>query len=82
MTRKTMALAASLALLTGPALAQGTTLPPDADGNGTWSPEELRAVLPDMTDEGFAAIDTDSDGAVNPDELQAAVAAGLVVLPG
>jgi hypothetical protein len=81
MTRTMMTLVAGLAMVAGPALSQSAPLPPDADGNGTWSLEEMQAVLPDMTAEGFAAIDTDADGAVNPDELQAAIGAGLVVLP-
>ncbi|QYK41689.1 MAG: EF-hand domain-containing protein [Paracoccaceae bacterium] len=82
MITRTLTLAATLsALAIGPLMAQAVTLPPDPDGNGTWSAEELRAVVPDLTDEGFAAIDADGDGEVNPDELQAGVAAGLIMLP-
>jgi glycine/D-amino acid oxidase-like deaminating enzyme len=83
MTLRTLSLSAILAALGAlPLAAQTATLPPDPDGNGTWSVEELRAVVPDLTDEGFAAIDTDGDGQVNPDELQAAIAAGMITLPG
>ncbi|MCL4066627.1 hypothetical protein M3484_08585 [Pseudomonas sp. GX19020] len=85
MTRpmKRMALLAmSLGLFAGAAVAQ-TALPmiEDLDASGDWSHAELQSVWPDLTAEGFAAIDTDANGAVSPEELQAAVDAGLVQLP-
>lgn len=59
--------------LAGAALAQAA-LPmiEDTDGNGTWSLAELQAVWPDLTDEGFAAVDTNADGAADPVETQTA----------
>ncbi|NHB76365.1 EF-hand domain-containing protein [Rhodobacter calidifons] len=65
------------------ALAQ-TTLPEgtDADGNGTWSLAELQAVWTDLTEEGFKGIDTNADGEVDATELQAALDAGVIALPG
>jgi hypothetical protein len=64
------------------AMAQ-TTLPEvaDTDGNGTWSLVELQAVWTDLTEEGFAAIDTSVDGSVDTTELQAALDNGVIKLP-
>jgi hypothetical protein len=72
---------APLALATA-AVAQAT-LPdvPDADGNGTWSLAELQAVWTDLTEDGFAAIDTNADGAVDAAELQAALDNGVITAP-
>lgn len=50
----------------------------DADGNGTYSLEELVVSYPDMTQEVFVAVDANADGAVSAEELAAAVAAGTV----
>jgi len=63
--------------LASAALAQAT-LPevPDTDGNGSWSLVELQAVWTDLTEDGFKAIDTSADGAVDATELQAALDGG------
>ncbi|MCB5408539.1 hypothetical protein [Pseudogemmobacter faecipullorum] len=69
-------------LITGAALAQ--TSPPqiaDSDGSGDWSLGELQAGWPEMTAEGFAAIDSDGNGAVTAEELQTAVDNNLVQMP-
>jgi len=50
----------------------------DADGNGTYSMDELMAAYPDMTDETFAAVDADGSGDVSEDELAAAVDTGVL----
>ncbi len=70
-----------LALATA-AMAQ-TALPEvaDTDGNGTWSLVELQAVWTDMTDEGFTAVDTNADGAVDTAELQAALDNAVITVP-
>ncbi len=52
----------------------------DTDGDGAVSQEELTVLLPDLTDEDFAAIDTSADGSVDLDELGAAIDAGLVTM--
>lgn len=59
------------------------TLPevPDTDGNGTWSLVELQAVWTDLTEDDFAAIDANADGAVDAAELQAALDAGVITAP-
>ncbi len=80
---KRMALfALPFGLFAGAAIAQ-TALPliEDADASGDWSQAELQTVWPELTAEGFAAIDTDANGAVSPEELQAAVDNGVVQLP-
>lgn len=65
--------------LASAALAQAT-LPevPDTDGNGSWSLVELQAVWTDMAEDGFKAIDTSADGAVDATELQAALDSGVI----
>jgi hypothetical protein len=59
------------------------TLPevPDTDGNGTWSLAELQAVWTDLTEDGFAAIDTSADGSVDATELQTAFDNGVIMAP-
>lgn len=66
---------AVLGLTTAVAFAQEVQ---DTDGNGTYSLEELQAVYPDLTAEGFGLIDANGDGAVDADELAAAQAAGTL----
>jgi hypothetical protein len=68
--------------LASAALAQAT-LPdiPDSDGSGAWSLAELQAVWTDLTEEGFAAIDTSADGSVDPAELQTALDNGVITAP-
>lgn len=61
----------------GTALAQELV---DADGNGSYSVEELTATYPDLTAETYAAIDANSDGVVDMEELTLAQESGL--LPG
>ncbi len=60
--------------------APATPLPmvEDADASGTWSLTELQAVWPDLTEDGFAAIDTNADGSADPAELQVAWENGLL----
>jgi hypothetical protein len=64
------------------AIAQ-TALPEvaDTDGNGTWSIAEMQAVWADLTEEGFAAVDTNADGEVDTTELQTALDNGVVTAP-
>ena len=71
-----------IVLFAGAALAQ-STLPQiaDGDGSGDWSFGELQAAWPELAADGFAAIDTDADGAVTAEELQSAVDNNLVQIP-
>lgn len=63
----------SLGLATA-AVAQTATLPAveDADVSGNWSLTELQSVWPDLTEDGFKAVDANADGAVDAAELQTA----------
>ncbi len=50
----------------------------DADGDGSYSMEELLVVFPSLTTEAFTSADTDGSGALDPDELAAAQADGVI----
>lgn len=82
MTAKTLPIVAAMAFAALPALAQDASSVPDANGDGSWSMEEIAAVVPDLTAETYAAIDADADGAVSLDELSAAIAAGVITPAG
>ena len=75
MLKRTLAMI-GLATLATASLAD--TAVEDADGDGTYSMEEILTVYPNLTDEVFAEIDTNDDGAVDADELALAMAAGLL----
>ena len=60
------------------AAANAQTVVTDTDGNGTYSMEEMTAAYPDMTEEVFASVDANADGAVDADELAAAQEAGTI----
>lgn len=70
-------------LVIATAAAAQTALPEvaDTDGNGSWSLVELQAVWTDMTEEGFGAIDTNVDGAVDAAELQTALDNAVITVP-
>lgn len=62
------------AAFAGPALAQAVDFDSiDIDQSGTITLPELQAVLPDVTEETFAAIDTDGSGDLDRDEFAAIV---------
>lgn len=73
MTRNFVLALAAITLTAGFALAEMA--------EGPWTAEQLRVVYPDLTDDDFVLIDTDRDGSVTQDELDAAVAAGVVPAP-
>ncbi|MEM6941093.1 MAG: hypothetical protein AAF943_07275 [Pseudomonadota bacterium] len=54
----------------------------DANGDGILSVAEVQAVFPDVTVEQFAAMDLNSDGALDDNEVQAAQDAGLMPTTG
>lgn len=60
----------ALTLMTGMAVAQMS--------EGPWTFDELVLDHPELTAETFAEIDTDGDGMVSQEELDAAVAAGTI----
>jgi hypothetical protein len=76
MTKLTLAFTAGVAALAmSPALAQDIA---DADGNGTYSLEELMVTYPALTAEVYATLDTNADGAIDATELAAAQEAGTL----
>ena len=75
-TRWTLILAALIGLGATAATAADVE---DTDGDGVYSMEELMVAYPSLTEELFGTIDSNSDGAVDPDELAAAVDGGVLV---
>jgi len=76
MTR-TLKLIAPLAVLTAlaaPGFAQDAAI--DINGDGMYSYPELQAVMPEMTEEEFTAMDVSGDGLLDADEITAATEAG------
>lgn len=61
--------------LTAPAWAQTVM---DADGDGNVTLEEAQAVMPEMTEDSFASMDSDADGVLSTAEVAAATEAGLL----
>ena len=75
---KTLSLILATTLgLTATAGAMSAQTELDADGNGTYSYNELIAAFPTLTEETFLTIDTNADGAVDDNELTLARDAGL-----
>lgn len=73
--KKTMiALMAALTVAGGAAYAEVA----DADGDGAYNMDEMKAAYPDLTEEQFGQIDTDANGTISPEELEAAIAAGTI----
>ncbi|AHD01709.1 calcium-binding protein [Leisingera methylohalidivorans] len=70
--------AAFAALTAAPLAAMESITEADADGNGTYSLEELQAAFPDLTAEIFATIDANADGEADLTEVKAAADAGLL----
>lgn len=60
-------------------LAHAQVAVEDTDGNGSYSMEELMVTYLDLTEDVFAEVDADGDGAVSADELTAAQDAQILV---
>ncbi len=78
MTR-TLKLIAPIAVLTAlavPSFAQDAEI--DVNGDGMYSYPELQAVMPEMTEDDFAVLDTSGDGLLDADEIAVATEAGLL----
>ncbi len=73
--KKSFIVLSAVALLASPAFA---ATPEDSDGNGTYSMEEMVAANPELTEEQFADMDTNGDGAIDAEELQAAIDGGMI----
>ena len=66
------------ALLLLPVAAYAEVMIEDADGDGLYSVEEVTTAYPSVTPELFVEMDANEDGALDAEELAAAVAAGLI----
>lgn len=64
------------AVVAGVAFAQ--SMVEDTDGDGVYSMDEMRAGYPDVSDEVLVQIDVNEDGAIDEEELAAAIAVGLL----
>ena len=73
---KTHLIAAVIAIVATPLVAQSADI--DINGDGMYSYPELMAVLPTMTEDDFAALDSSGDGLLDADEIAAGVAAGVL----
>ncbi len=60
------------------AQASAETMVADTDGNGSFSYEELLVSFPDLTQDAFAAADSDASGELSTEELKAAQEAGTI----
>lgn len=50
----------------------------DSNGDGVLTIDEVQAIYPDITAEGFSAMDVNADGALDDDEVVAAQQAGMM----
>ena len=76
LTTKLLTPFALVTVLAVPAFAQDAAI--DINGDGMYSFPELQAVMPDMTEEEFTAMDTSGDGLLDADEIATATEAGLL----
>lgn len=67
---------AVLGLTATPLLAE--TMVEDTDSSGSFSMKELTVSYPELTEALFMEMDVDASGEVSPEELTAAVDAGLI----
>ncbi|WP_407493538.1 EF-hand domain-containing protein [Pseudooceanicola sp. MF1-13] len=80
MTKTLLSISAILGLSAAPLMAE--TMIDDTDSSGTYSMEEMQVAYPDLTEEQFAEVDTDESGDVTPEELTAALEAGVLATKG
>lgn len=73
---KTPVLFLAAAMAVSAVQTSAATMVEDADGNGTYSMEEMAVSYPDLTAEDFAEIDTDASGEIDTEELALAVESG------
>ncbi|MGR3722061.1 hypothetical protein LGT41_0013960 [Abyssibius alkaniclasticus] len=78
MMKHALTLTATIAAFAAPAFAQDML--EDSNGDGVYTMDELLVAYPDLTEEGFAAIDVNGDGVVDMDEFATAQSSDL--LPG
>jgi hypothetical protein len=79
---KKLAYTIAIVLLPAGAASAAGLADMDADGNGMLSLTELQSAYPDLTQDGFTAIDANADGSVDEAELTAAIDAGKLPASG
>ncbi|WP_333713689.1 hypothetical protein [Yoonia sp.] len=67
---------AAAAMAASPLFAQSADI--DLNGDGMYSYPELMAVMPELTEEDFAELDTSGDGLLDAEEIAAGVSAGIL----
>ena len=75
-TTKLLTPLALVAAMAAPAFAQDAAI--DVNGDGMYSFPELQAVIPEMTEDEFAALDSTGDGLLDADEIAVGTDAGLL----
>ncbi len=76
LTTKLLTPVAVVVALAAPAFAQDAAI--DVNGDGMYSFPELQAVMPEMTEDEFTALDSTGDGLLDADEITVATDAGLL----
>lgn len=74
--RKLYVMIAAAAMAASPLFAQSADI--DLNGDGMYSYPELMAVMPELTEEDFAELDTSGDGLLDAEEIAAGVSAGIL----
>ncbi len=75
---KTPVLFLAAALAVSAVQTSAATMVEDADGNGSYSMDEMAVSYPDLTAEDFAEIDTDASGEIDTQELALAIESGML----
>lgn len=73
---KTLLAPAAALLLALPAFAQSANV--DINADGMYSFPEVQAAAPDVTEDDFAALDSNGDGLLDAEEIAAGEAAGVL----
>lgn len=74
----TMTLIAGVAIAI-PAFAMAQSMADvDANGDGVLTINEVQVIFPDVSTDGFSAMDLNADGALDGDEVASAQQAGLL----
>ena len=73
---RVLVITGACALLASAVWAQ--TMVEDTDGDGVFSMEEMRAAFPDVSDDVLVQVDVNEDGAIDAEELAAAIAVGVL----
>ena len=73
---KTLLAPAAALLLALPAFAQSADI--DINADGMYSFPEVQAAAPDVTEDDFAALDSNGDGLLDAEEIAAGETAGVL----